>query len=139
MIPSPPDPPSPSAEARLVAISGPLSGEVLPLLERGVRIGRETSNDICLSDLALSRVHCTIDTVDGKWRIRDSQSSNGTFVNGKQIKEQELASGDQLQLGRTLLLYTGVTEGRVEDLADKIKFVSQHDDSDGSRIVHSMH
>jgi signal transduction histidine kinase len=70
--------------------------------------------------------------------VRDLNSSNGTFVNGRAIKEQELASGDQVQLGRTLLLYTGVTEGRVEDLADKINIVSRQSDDDGSRIVHAM-
>ena len=105
MAPSPSDPHNIGAEARLVAISGPLSGEVLPLLERGVRIGRETSNDICLSDLALSRTHCTIDTADGKWRIRDSQSSNGTFVNGAQVTDHQLSDRDRIQLGESVFLF----------------------------------
>jgi predicted component of type VI protein secretion system len=104
MTPSPPDQ-SISAEARLVAISGPLSGEVLPLLERGVRIGRDTSNDICLADLALSRVHCTIDTVDGRWRIRDSRSSNGTFVNGAQVTDHHLSDRDRIELGESVFLF----------------------------------
>src|SRR5436190_6484739 len=104
-----------------------------------VTLGRGTSNAVQLHDTEISREHAEFSRRGEQFFIRDLGSSNGTYVNGKQIKEQELASGDQLQLGRTLLLYTGVTEGRVEDLADKIKFVSQHDDSDGSRIVHSMH
>jgi len=104
-----------------------------------VTLGRGTSNVVQLHDTEISREHAEFSRRGDKYFIRDLESSNGTFVNGKQVKEQELASGDQVQLGRTLLLYTGVTEGRVEDLADKIKFISQHDDSDGSRIVHSMH
>src|SRR5262249_28153052 len=87
----------------------------------------------------ISREHAEFTRRGDKYFIRDLESSNGTFVNGKQVKEHELNTGDQLQLGRTVLLYTGTAEPRTEDLADKIKFVSQHDDSDGSRIVHSMH
>ena len=105
MIPSPLDPQGISAEARLVAISGPLSGEVVPLLERGVRIGRDTSNDICLADLALSRVHCTIEIAAGTWRIRDSQSSNGTFVNGVQVTDHQLSDRDRIELGESVFLF----------------------------------
>jgi transcriptional regulator with GAF, ATPase, and Fis domain len=99
------DPPSTSAEARLIAISGPLSGEVLPLAAHGVRIGRDTSNDICLPDLALSRAHCTIDATDGTWRIRDSQSSNGTFVNGAQVSDHRLRNSDRIELGESVFLF----------------------------------
>jgi transcriptional regulator with GAF, ATPase, and Fis domain len=105
MVPSTPDPPSTGAEARLVALAGPLSGEVLPLLESGVRIGRDTSNDICLADLALSRTHCVIDADAGTWRIRDSQSSNGTFVNGAQVTEHQLSDRDRIQLGESLFVF----------------------------------
>ena len=104
-LPSQPDPQSTSAEARLVAISGPLSGEVLPLAAHGVTIGRDTSNDICLSDLALSRAHCTIDAADGTWRIRDAQSSNGTFVNGAQVSDHQLRNSDRIELGESVFLF----------------------------------
>jgi hypothetical protein len=36
-------------------------------------------------------------------------------------------------------LFTGASDGRVEDLADKINIVAPNADDDGSRIVHSMH
>jgi DNA-binding NtrC family response regulator len=47
------DPYSAAAPVRLVAISGPLSGEVVPLTADGLRIGRDSSNDICLPDALL--------------------------------------------------------------------------------------
>ena len=92
-----------------------------------------------LHDTEISREHAELSRRGDKFFLRDLGSSNGTFVNGKQINEHELASGDQVQLGRTLLLYTGVTEDRVEDLADKINIVARNVEDDGSRIVHSMH
>src|SRR4051812_24511002 len=94
-----------SRQARLVAVSGPLTGEVVPLTEAGVSIGRDTSNDICLSDMALSRAHCTTSQVDGVWCIRDAQSSNGTFVNGAQVSAQALGDRDSIALGESVFLF----------------------------------
>jgi transcriptional regulator with GAF, ATPase, and Fis domain len=91
--------------ARLVAIAGPLSGEVLSLDRASVSIGRDTANDICLSDLALSRMHCTIEWDGRVWRIRDRQSSNGTFVNATQVTDRELSDRDRISLGESLFLF----------------------------------
>ncbi len=104
-----------------------------------VTLGRGTSNAVQLHDTEISREHAEFRRRGEAFVIRDLDSSNGTYVNGRQVKEHELASGDQVQLGRTLLLYTGVTEGGGEDLADKINIVSHPEDGDGSRIVHTMH
>jgi transcriptional regulator with GAF, ATPase, and Fis domain len=93
------------SHARLVAIAGPLTGMLLPLNNRSVNIGRDTTNDICLSDLALSRLHCTIDAHGGAWRIRDLHSSNGTFVNGTQVTDHELKDRDRITVGASLFLF----------------------------------
>ena len=69
---SPPDARLTGAEARLVAISDPLSGEVLPLTVNGVRIGRDASNDIYLPDLALSRAHRPIGATHGRDDLPDA-------------------------------------------------------------------
>jgi transcriptional regulator with GAF, ATPase, and Fis domain len=93
------------SRARLVAIAGPLTGQVLPLNDELVSVGRDTTNDISLSDLALSRLHCTIETCDGVWRIRDRRSSNGTFVNGTQVTDHELSDRDRITLGDSVFLF----------------------------------
>jgi signal transduction histidine kinase len=122
----------------LFVIQGRDQGTRFRLDDPAVTIGRGTTNAVQLHDTEVSREHAQLTRRGNVFHIRDLNSSNGTFVNGKPIKEHELASGDQLQLGRTLLLYTGVTEGRVEDLADKISIVAHNHEDDGSRIVHSM-
>jgi S-DNA-T family DNA segregation ATPase FtsK/SpoIIIE len=71
----------------------------------GVRIGRDSSNDICLPDLALSRTHCTIGTPDSTWRNFDSQSSNGTFVNGVQVTDHQLNDRDRIYCAGDLGLH----------------------------------
>jgi Nif-specific regulatory protein len=109
-----------SRNARLVAVSGPLTGEVLPLSEGGVTIGRGTSNDICLADKALSRTHCTIGSVGGVWRIHDAQSSNGTFVNGTQVIDHALRDRDSIELGESAFLFmSNDAPARVPAIADR--------------------
>ena len=93
------------ADVRLVAICGPMAGDVIPLGPEGLRIGRDASNDVCLPDPALSRAHCTIAASSGTWRVFDSQSSNGTFVNGVQVAERELNDGDRIGLGASEFLF----------------------------------
>jgi two-component system NtrC family sensor kinase len=123
----------------LFVIQGRDQGTRFRLEDAALTIGRGTSCAVQLHDTEVSREHAELRRRADVFLVRDLGSSNGTYVNGRPVKEQELASGDQLQLGRTLLLYTGVTESRVEDLADKINIVPRHDDDDGSRIVHAMH
>ncbi|TFH27598.1 MAG: FHA domain-containing protein, partial [Myxococcales bacterium] len=123
----------------LFVIQGRDQGTRFPLDESPVTIGRGTTNSVQLHDTEVSREHAELHRQDDVFVLRDLSSSNGTFVNGKRVDEYELASGDQLQLGRTLLLYTGITEDRVEDLADKINIVSRASEEDGSRILHTMH
>lgn len=123
----------------LFVIQGRDQGTRFRLDETLVTIGRGTSNSVQLHDTEVSRDHAELTRDGEQYIVRDLGSSNGTFVNGRQIRECALASGDQLQMGRSLLLYTGVTEDRVEDLADKINIVARNAEDDGSRIVHAMH
>jgi hypothetical protein len=69
-----------------------------------IRIGRGNQVDVSLdNDLGVSRVHSEIYEKEGTLFIRDMASTHGTQVNGKQIKEKRLVSGDKIQLGLTAL------------------------------------
>lgn len=50
-----------------------------------VSIGREPSNDIELPDQRVSRYHAVLWAEDGAWRVRDLDSSNGTFVDHMRV------------------------------------------------------
>ena len=93
------------AAARLVAVSGPLSGEVFPLSGEHVSLGRDAANSIALPDPALSRRHCEFRREGESWCVRDLASSNGTFVNGVQVTSQTLYEGDRIALGETTFLF----------------------------------
>ena len=64
-----------------------------------VRIGRDPSNDVVLTDAAgVSRHHVELRYAGGEWRVVDLQSSNGTYVGGRRVTEARLRDGDEIQL-----------------------------------------
>src|SRR5262245_19517797 len=84
-------------------------GDVFPLAPgQRYTIGRATTNNVVLKDDQCSREHAEVSAADGgaRWRIRDLGSLNGTRVNGQRVEaEWELAPGDELNLGRTHMLF----------------------------------
>ena len=90
---------------RIVGIAGPFRGDVFPLRDGDVSIGRESSNDLCITDAALSRRHCLLMPKSEQFAIRDLGSRNGTRVNGVPVDEQLLSHGDQIAIGSSLLIF----------------------------------
>jgi signal transduction histidine kinase len=127
--------------ASLFVIQGRDQGSRFHLEEAVHTVGRTHTHSIRLHDTEVSRNHAELVRRGDTYAVRDLGSSNGTFVNGKPVTEQELTSGDQVQVGRSLLLYTGFLDDRVEDLAGKVDIVplaGVEGDGDGSRIVASL-
>jgi transcriptional regulator with GAF, ATPase, and Fis domain len=82
-------------------------GDVFPL-QAGQRftLGRANTNRIVLKDELCSREHAEVAVSEGKWRIRDLKSLNGSRVNGVALEtEWELSPGDEVQLGHTALIF----------------------------------
>ena len=57
-------------------------------------IGRDESADFCVESSRVSRKHVMIDRQDDGFMLRDLESTNGTYVNGKRVTEVMLADGD---------------------------------------------
>ncbi|MDR1813337.1 MAG: FHA domain-containing protein [Tannerella sp.] len=69
-----------------------------------ITIGRDTDNDIQVSDSKASRHHVQIISNGGEFRIVDLNSSNGTFVNNFKINhETVLQANDIVRVGNTVL------------------------------------
>jgi two-component system, NtrC family, sensor kinase len=99
-------------------------------------LGRDGACTIQLHDTEVSRLHAELRLVDGDWLLVDLNSSNGTFINNRRIERHELASGDQLQLGRTIILYTGGRES-AQSADQGIRIVGAVG-AESSRIVRTM-
>ncbi len=95
----------PKAAISLEVIDGPEKGRVIQLTKGNVTLGRGKA-DIKLRDIDVSRRHASIETFSEKQIIlRDLASTNGTFVNKKRVSYSKLSSGDEIQLGSTLLRF----------------------------------
>lgn len=121
----------------LFVIQGRDQGQRFALDEPFVGIGRVGGNAIQLHDTEVSRKHAVLEEAGDEYVLRDLNSSNGTFVNGKRTKQQRLQSGDQLQVGRTMLLYTGTVESHAA-AESGVHIVSKPGVNDGSRILHAI-
>jgi pSer/pThr/pTyr-binding forkhead associated (FHA) protein len=62
-------------------------------------IGRERGSDVEVADTHVSRRHAEVSLVNGMWVIRDLQSSNGLFINGRRIDSASIGHGIEATLG----------------------------------------
>jgi signal transduction histidine kinase len=102
--------------------------------EGAMSIGRESGNFVQLDDNEVSRRHAEIRRVGAGFVVGDLKSSNGTYLNNRKVERAELASGDQIQIGRTVMVYSKDNEVPSVGLVD-IVATQGHE---GSRIVRSM-
>src|SRR5882724_1117318 len=105
---------------RLRVIAGPLKDKVIDLPAGEISIGRVGTNQVAISDPALSRRHCLIVQDDGHFKIQDLQSRNGTLVNGSAITEHCLRHGDRIGVGDSLLLF--LTQEESPEPAGTVEF-----------------
>ncbi len=72
-----------------------------PLEKEVFTIGRRTAADLQIGSTDVSRDHAEILRNGSQYVLRDRGSRYGTFVNGEQVTERTLLSGDKIRLGRT--------------------------------------
>ncbi|MEJ5341338.1 MAG: ATP-binding protein [Thermogutta sp.] len=130
----------------LFVIRGNDQGTRFELEGSVITIGRDSSNKVQLHDAGVSRHHAEIRRVENRYRLIDLNSSNGTIVNGKRIQEHWLNSGDQIQMGRTLMLFTSPAEESereatwnvsiaAEPEAERSQIVSVVSSEEGNRLL----
>ncbi len=121
----------------LFVIQGRDQGSRFDLDGPAISVGRVATNTIQLHDTEVSREHAQLERVGDTYLFRDLGSSNGSFINRQSVSEHRLASGDQIQLGKTLLLYTGVPQEQ-PDLSGEVDIVASSSRDDESRILHAV-
>jgi hypothetical protein len=80
-------------------------GSRLPLGADPLVIGRLPECAVVLSDPNVSRRHAEVRRVGDAVVVSDLGSTNGTRVNGIPVREQHLASGDEITVGSTTLVF----------------------------------
>jgi signal transduction histidine kinase/pSer/pThr/pTyr-binding forkhead associated (FHA) protein len=125
---------------RVIVIRGADEGKQFELTGSVIGAGRDGSNQIRLHDTEASRRHAEFRQVDGGYCVVDVGSANGTFVNNQPVTDFVLQSGDHVQIGQSVLVYSaGRSEIREEtDLADRISLITRQDVELASAIVTSV-
>lgn len=123
-------PPAPSpaddlALPRLVVLNTIFSGSTFALRAVENVIGRTDDNDIVVEHRSVSRNHAKIVREGDRVRILDLKSANGVLVNGEEVEQHILKSGDIIELGRLRIRFVAVGE----------RFVVAPDEIERARIA----
>ncbi|HYV47498.1 MAG TPA: sigma-54-dependent Fis family transcriptional regulator, partial [Myxococcaceae bacterium] len=115
-------------EFRLVLINTESAGTAFPLNQPEVKIGKSPENDVVIDHPTVSRNHLVVVRQGDRFLVRDLDSTNGTFIDGAQVKEGYLRPGVMLEVGDVQLRFQptvtpmeieAAQEGRLGDLVGK--------------------
>lgn len=95
----------PADRAMVVIHRGPAKGARFLIDQNEVAIGRSTDSPVFLDDVTVSRKHAVIEAREGVFTLRDLGSLNGTYLNNQTVSESQLATGDEIQIGKFHLLF----------------------------------
>jgi DNA-binding NtrC family response regulator len=109
---------------RVEVVSGPDAGLVRDIEASVIRIGARRGNDVQLSDSKVSGLHCEIRLDDRGYRLRDLDSTNGTYVSSLRINDVYITAGSQIALGSTRLKFDPLGESVEIELADTDRYGS---------------
>lgn len=96
----------------IVSIDGVVIKEVQLTKDR-TTLGRRPYNDIVIDNLAVSGEHAVMQMSGAEVFLEDLNSTNGTYVNGKAIKKQQLQNGDTVEIGKYKIKF--VNDGASEN------------------------
>jgi FHA domain len=90
----------------VVSLDGVVIKEV-QITKDKTTLGRRPYNDIVIDNLAVSGEHAVLQMVGHDVFIEDLNSTNGTYINGKAVKKQLLATNDTVEIGKYKIKYLG--------------------------------
>ena len=88
----------------IVPLQGPQRGELFTLSPK-TTIGTDPKCTVVLNDKFMSSKHAEIAAENGVWVLRDSGSTNGTYVNNRRVDRHELVDNDFIKFGSAMLKF----------------------------------
>lgn len=89
-----------AALIELDQVEGTVGRRMHDLGVESVTVGRSSPSDIVLDDVTVSREHAEISRGERGFKILDSGSLNGTYVNRVRVDSVYLRNGDEIQIGK---------------------------------------
>lgn len=92
-------------EVSLEVVAGPGGPASFHVSRSRVLIGRGDVDIAFPADLQVSRRHASLEVYGATCiLIKDLESTNGTFVNGRRVTSAEVQDGDEIRVGHTRLV-----------------------------------
>jgi len=89
----------------LYVIEGARAGDIIKLYEGRNTIGTSDECSIQFDDPEVSAKHASLRFEDDVYLLRDLDSKNGTYVNGEEVVNRELAENEVIIIGGTKLKF----------------------------------
>jgi transcriptional regulator with GAF, ATPase, and Fis domain len=118
-----------------LVIAGPSKDSTIPLPDAEAALGRDPTNAVAVPDASVSRKHCLLRREeDGRFRVKDLDSRNGTLVNGLAVKEQWLHHGDEIATGDSVFLFLLEEEDMAAPVG-RVEFDDSHPTAE-TKVIH---
>jgi DNA-binding NtrC family response regulator len=92
-------------EFHLMLINTGGAGKSFPVRGAQVSIGKATDNDVVIDEPTVSRNHLQLVRQGDRFLVKDLGSTNGTFIDGAQVREGYLRPGSLLEVGDVQLRF----------------------------------
>jgi|CXWL01.1.fsa_nt_gi pSer/pThr/pTyr-binding forkhead associated (FHA) protein len=97
---------------RRALVRGQMETQATEVVADTLRIGRGTSNDLRLDNLAVSLTHAVLEARTGRYVLRDLTGVGATYVNQSPVREASVGPGDSIRIGPyTITLSADTTAG----------------------------
>src|SRR4051812_36682663 len=93
--------------ASLRILNGSLENQEIELTPDPMTVGRASACNIRIGDAGVSSKHAKIWCEDGQYFLMDLGSTNGTFVNDRDVDREQLNDGDVITFGMTKASFVG--------------------------------
>jgi transcriptional regulator with GAF, ATPase, and Fis domain len=102
-------------QCKLVVLKGNQRGREFVITSDVIRLGKAEGNDLVLTEDTVSRMHCEILRDARGYLLRDLQSTNGTFLDGAEVREAYVRAGSVITVGTVQIKFQPFEE-RIEIL-----------------------
>ncbi|MBZ4019058.1 ABC transporter ATP-binding protein/permease [Streptomyces purpurogeneiscleroticus] len=66
---------------------------------RTYHVGRDPASEVVLEDARVSWHHAVLHTTDGHWVVEDEESTNGTYTEGRRVRQSDVGPGSVIRFG----------------------------------------
>jgi DNA-binding NtrC family response regulator len=122
---------------RLVVLSGPDRGAQAELESAWIRVGAQGGCDLVLSDRLVSGHHFEILLDETGYRLRDLDSTNGTFIAGHRVRDAYLNPGTVIYAGESRLRFEPLDQSVTVELSRRERFGDMVGGSVAMRAVYA--